>query len=734
MQTLPGNSVHFEHYLVLLKGFCPTVTGMIVFAHNHGIVWQDASGSLDPRQVEPSLKAFRESAEADSRVPLDDCTSVELVNLNNCHGEVALTLCLGIDGAQKVKQTVAANPSIALLNELLLADYEQSLALTSKEDELNNMTDELTRRYEELNLIYKAEDQALNIYHGRELLRQLVMNTSRFLNVDIIFLYIAGKNIAMHKYKNDNPLFESDKLFHYLRNSVYPLLETQQQSIVINHDEDSTQFNFEQQTPYKHIVSPVVNAENHVIGLLAIASQNFSVDFSNSDRNLLDVMSKKASKITQSHFDPLTGLENSNSFELIIKDLLKQTLGTNVNHAIANVDIDRMAVVNDISGRDAGDQLIRKVGQTLAGMVRSRDVVARIGSDKFGVLLENCDLPTAQTVMKKIAHGISAIELEWEGSSHQASVSIGIAPINAQTQSVTSLMNAAETARNISKERGRNTIHVLDMEDSNLLQRREQIRWVGRIQSALRDDRFVLYAQLIQPLQAKTVKPHYEILIRMLDDDGSVIPPGKFLPAAESFYLMSSIDYWVIDKTFSELAEHSQQSPQGCQVSINLSGQSLNDPVSFAAYIENKLEHHQLDARNICFEITESAAIANIDEARFFIDQVHELGCSFSLDDFGTGLSSFAYLKNLQVNFLKIDGSFVSDIVEDPVCESMVSAINQVGHAMQLQTVAEFVENDAIRQKLVKIGVDFGQGYGLGRPMPLRDIMSECAAAASKSA
>jgi EAL domain-containing protein (putative c-di-GMP-specific phosphodiesterase class I) len=367
-------------------------------------------------------------------------------------------------------------------------------------------------------------------------------------------------------------------------------------------------------------------------------------------------------------------------------------------------------------------------------MVRSRDVVARIGSDKFGVLLENCDLSTAQIVMKKIAHAVSAIELEWEGESHQVSVSIGIAPITAQAQSVASLLNASETARNVSKERGRNTIHVLDMDDSNLLQRKEQIRWVGQIQSALRDDHFLLYAQLIEPLKKKNGKPHYEVLLRLQDDGGSVILPGKFLPAAENFYLMSSIDYWVIDRTFSELARFRQGSEKLSGVSINLSGQSLGDPTGLAAYIENKLEHYQLNAREICFEITESTAIANIDDARVFIDQLSALGFEFSLDDFGTGLSSFAYLKNLQVNYLKIDGSFVSDIVQDPVSASMVAAINQVGHAMQLKTVAEFVENDAIKQKLAEIGVDFGQGFGLGRPQPLADILSSQARAASKSA
>ncbi len=715
------SSVHFEKYLRLLKGFHSAVTGMLVFDRDDEFVWQDSSDSVELERVQPQLKTFRHHDNDGELRQVNDELSLEIYNLKNGHDELVLTLCLSID-ASDPSLPVSAFEQIELLNEILLVEYEQSLALASKEDELNHMTDELTRRYEELNLIYKAEDQAMNIYHGRELLRQLVMNTSRFLNVDIIYLYIAGKNIAMHKFRGDNPVFHADELFRCLRDTVQPMLGDKKDAIVINHIDEAQQLGIDDDLPFKLVVSPVVNADSEAIGLLAIASQNFAVDFSNSDRNLLDVMSKKASKIAQSHFDPLTGLENSNSFELILKDLLKQSWGMDIQHAVANVDIDRMAVVNDISGRDAGDLLIKKVGQTLAGMVRSRDVVARLGSDKFGILLENCDLPTARIVMKKIAHAVSSIEMEWEGESHDVSVSIGIAPVNAQAQSVTSLLNAAETARNVGKNRGRNSIHVLDMEDSDLIERKEQIRWVGRIQSALRDDRFLLYAQLIQPLKKGSEKPHYEILVRMQDDDGSAIPPGKFLPAAENFYLMSSIDYWVVDHAFAELAEVSSQLPRGCQVSINLSGQSLNDPIGFAAYIENKIEQYKLDAGDICFEITESAAIANIDDARIFIDQVHELGCEFSLDDFGTGLSSFAYLKNLQVDYLKIDGGFVRDILKDQVSESMVGAINQVGQAMKLKTVAEFVENDAIRQKLANIGVDYGQGFGIDKPSLFREI------------
>ena len=716
-------NVHFQNYLTLLKEYCPAVKSLLIYDFEVNLIWQDEANYLDPKRIQPLLRVLKDGDSGSEVIELERGGFAELVRLDNEYGQMTLGLCLCLEqDGNPAPPDVSSKKSFILLSELLLADYQQGIALASKEDELNHMTDELTRRYEELNLIYKAEDQAMNIYHGRELLRQLVMNTSRFLNVDIIYLFIGGKNIAMHKFRGDNPVFQSEELFRCLRESVQPLLEVDKTAIVINHFDEAQQLGIGCELPFKLVASPVVNIDNEVIGVLAIASQNFAVDFSNSDRNLLDVMSKKASKIAQSHFDPLTGLENSNSFELILKDLLKQSGGVDVQHAIANVDIDRMAVVNDISGRHAGDQLIKKVGQTLAGMVRARDVVARLGSDKFGILLENCDLPTAKTVMNKIAHAVSSIDMQWEGEAHEVSVSIGIAPVTSQSQSVTSLLNAAETARDVSKDRGRNSIHVLDLDDSDLLRRKEQIRWVGRIQSALRDDRFILYAQLIQPLKSSADKPHYEILVRMQDDDGSPIPPGKFLPAAENFYLMSSIDYWVINQAFAELAEINREAKAACGVSINLSGQSLNDPSGLTAYIENKLEQYELDAGDICFEITESAAIAKIDDACVFIEQVHALGCEFSLDDFGTGLSSFSYLKNLQVDYLKIDGSFVRDILKDPVSESMVGAINQVGQAMKLRTVAEFVENDAIRQKLANIGVDFGQGFAIDKPSPFREI------------
>jgi diguanylate cyclase (GGDEF)-like protein len=723
MQHPPAASVHFDHYFALLKGFCASVRALVVFDHERNLVWQGSTEDANLEQVLAQLKPFHDSESDGQLTELGEGLSLEIIKLENEQQVMALTLFLCHGATKNTPQPAAENEKIGLLNELLLAEFEHCRELVNKEEELDHMTYELTRRYEELNLIYEAEDQAVNIHHGRELLRQLVMNTSRFLSVDVIYLYIGDKNIAIHKFMDDIPVFQCEALFDCLREKILPLLESGHSALVINHADEARLLGIEVEMPFKIVTSPIVNADARTIGLLTIASRDIAPDFSNSDRNLLDVMAKKASKIAQSHFDPLTGLENSNSFELILRDLLKHNWGKNETHAIANVDIDRMMVVNDISGRDAGDLLIKKVGQTLASMVRARDVVARIGSDKFGILLENCDLPTARMVMKKISLAVASLDMEWKGESHEVSVSIGVAPINSQSQSVTSLLNAAETARNLSKERGRNSIHILELEDSDLMRKKDQIRWVGRIQAALRDDRFLLYGQLIKPLVADSAKPHFEILMRMQDDEGEIIEPGEFMPAAENFYLMASIDSWVINQTFFELANINRVSgPPGCQVSINLSGQSLSDPYGFGAFIENKLEQYQLDASDICFEITESAAIANIEDARLFIDQVHALGCQFSLDDFGTGLSSFAYLKNLHVDYLKIDGAFVRDIILDSVCESMVSAINQVGHAMKLKTVAEFVETEAIKQKLIDIGVDYGQGSSISKPQLFRDI------------
>ena len=729
MTSTPGN-FQFDGYLPLLQSIYPDIDGLLVFDRDARLVWQDREKPSDHARMQSLVAEFLRG-ESDTRLQdLQDGDAVELIRLKRNPGDTILVLCLyGELQQQSTPAPVANDPPFVQLGKMLLENYCQNADLVCRKDELVTMTDELRRRAEELELIYRVEDQAIYTLHGRELLRQLVLNTSQILNVDVTYLYIAGNDISMPKYRNDNPLFHSNVLLDSLRDLVFPLLEDVSSPLVVNSGEDWYERCPKTKLPFKLVATPVVNGGGETIGLLAIAGQDSSTqEFIDSDRNLLGVMAKKASRIMESHFDSLTGLENNHSFELILNDLLRQSSERGISHSIANIDIDRLAVVNDISGHEAGDYLINMVAHKVADTVRAHDQVARLGSDKFGVLLKNCDLMTAKVIMKKVSYAVSSLDMVWEGRRHEISVSIGVAPISSQTESVTGLLDNAETARDVSKQRGRNNIHVLELEDINLLRRKEEIRWVGRIQEGLRDDRFCLYAQSIVPMKAKSNRPHYEILLRLQETDGTIVDPGKFLPAAENFYLMASLDLWVINQAFYELTVL-QRGPCAlrCQISINLSGQSLNDPYTLASYIENKLEEYELDGCDICFEITESAAIANLDEARVFIEQIRNLGCKFSLDDFGTGLSSFSYLKNLNVDYLKIDGSFVRDIVRDPVSESMVSAINQVGQAMQLETVAEYVENDEIKQKLIGIGVDYGQGFGFGRPVPINEIQANFA-------
>jgi diguanylate cyclase (GGDEF)-like protein len=731
--TTDYTNIHFSQYLALLNTLYPTVDGLIAFDRCGNQIWRQSPVTLDEEQLPALITKLLNATEDSHTHQLLSGDFAELIKLREPQGVPVLLLCLlSSQGDPAAMPRLAGQLAFSQLSAMLLADYCQNIELATRDNEVMQLTDQLTRREGELSLIYKAEDQAVNTYHGRELLRQLVQNTSRFLNDDVIYLYVASQNISMHRYRNDNAVFHADLLFDCIRDSIHPLLHKVARPLLANNVEERQKLGIEQELPFKFVACPITNSDGETIGLLATASQEIAAaDYTVSDCNLLEVMAKKASKIAQSHFDPLTGLENSHSFELILRDLLRQSRDRGVTHAIANIDIDRLAVVNDISGRAAGNHLIKMIAHKLVDMVRSHDLVARLGSDKFGILLKNCDLQTAGVIMKKLSHGVSSLDVEWEGKRHEPSISIGVAPITDQTLSVTGLLEAAETARNVSKQRGRNNIHVLDMEDRNLLRRKEQIRWVGRIQEAMRDNRFRLYAQLIEPIGSRSKRQHYEILLRLQEEDGHIIDPGEFLAAAESFYLMASLDLWVINQAFHELTLM-QRDPgqQQCQLSINLSGQSLNDPYTLASYIENKLEEYGLDGGSICFEITESAAIANLDEAALFIEHIRELGCKFSLDDFGTGLSSFSYLKNLNVDYLKIDGSFVRDIMRDPVSESMVAAINQVGQAMHLETVAEYVEDDEIRRKLVSMGVDYGQGFGIGRPALFSQIQADLAKSA----
>jgi len=425
----------------------------------------------------------------------------------------------------------------------------------------------------------------------------------------------------------------------------------------------------------------------------------------------------------QSTHDDLTGLLNRAQFEIRLARALEEIGLNGEQHAMFYIDLDQFKVVNDISGHEAGDALLCEVGHLLHVYAGVGDTLARLGGDEFGIILEHCSLERAETVARQILDGMQGLRFEWEGKSLNVTTSIGIVPMHSRGQSVKDVLSAADTACYMAKEQGRNRLHLFHPDDVDLARRQGEMRWVSRIHDAFAEERFFLYQQRLEPLNGRTESLHYEILIRMRDRKGEFIAPDVFLSAAERYSLIQTIDRWVVRTVFLWLRSNPRHLQQLMLCSINLSGHSLTDD-DFLAFLLQELSQHDLPADRICFEVTETAAVSNLAKASRFIDALRQRGCRFALDDFGSGMSSFAYLKNLPVDFLKIDGAFVRDIMEDEIDFAMVRSINDIGHVMGKKTIAEFVENEEIQERLRSLGVDYAQGYGVARPAPL-EILSD---------
>ena len=423
----------------------------------------------------------------------------------------------------------------------------------------------------------------------------------------------------------------------------------------------------------------------------------------------------------QASHDELTGLFNRREFERRLGKTMSETEPGRIVHALCYMDLDQFKIVNDTCGHIAGDELLRQFAAILREIIRDTDTVARLGGDEFGILFERCDIEVAERIAEKLLNRVREFRFVWEDFAFDVGVSIGLVSITSSEQSVTDIMSAADVACYSAKEAGRNRVSVYRLDDSELNQRHGEMRWVSRLGKALDENRFCLYCQRIVPVaDPKSGAPHYELLIRLLDEEGKLIPPLAFIPAAERYNLMTSIDRWVVRKAFETTAQHASIT-RGWLFSINLSGQSLSED-NFLKFVIDAFAKTGISPEQICFEITETTAMLNLTRATQFIAVLKGMGCRFSLDDFGTGLSSFGYLKALKVDFLKIDGSFVRHIASDSVNRAVVEAANQIGHAMGIQTVAEFVENDEILQLLRDIGVDFAQGYGVAKPQPMEEL------------
>ena len=421
----------------------------------------------------------------------------------------------------------------------------------------------------------------------------------------------------------------------------------------------------------------------------------------------------------QTSHDPLTGLINRREFEKRLASMMGALAGGGRQHAICYLDLDHLDMVNDTCGHRAGDAVLRQVAARLQTLVRGTDVLARMGGDQFAALLTDCNREDARAVAEKLRDAVRQLRFPWEDHVFEVSSSVGIACMDTTTLHFSDALSAAHAACLVAREDGSDRVRTFQAADLEYGHHHHLARWMQKVREAVENSRFQLLVQDIVSIEAgESRERHGELLVRMLDEHGGLVAPHTFLSAAERYNLMPAVDRWVIQHTFEALQNGAEALSSLDLCAINLSGQSLSDPEFLKDVIE-LLNATTVPAGRLCFEITETAVVENFDSARAFIAALKQRGCQFALDDFGSGMSSYSYLKHLPVDYLKIDGSFVRGMLEDPIDRAVVESINQIGHDLHMKTIAEFVENEEILSALTEVGVDYAQGSIISEPRPV---------------
>lgn len=719
-------SMHFDKYFVLLEKLLPLASGFVLC---------DANGMVVATYGDPLDVSASDYLHAGPCGQVDEGQQLADVNvLTTPEGGVllrrdisgsagmrfgSLLVCMGSELSQEDCCAIQA----------FAGSIDAAVSCIAREHELTNeldaMAQELGDRYEELNLVYDSGDETIEYNQEENIINQLLQNCVEYLEVSLVALIFPGEERTQFVVSATNPVKDPYALLQHFTKSFYSSVNPEQGYLIINEVSDPQRNSLSLDIPCKVLACPVLNSQGSTIANLVCLNHLVRPDFFNSDKNLLDVMSRKISKIIAANHDVLTGLINLHAFTYVLQDAIVSARNNGIPHVYLNIDIDQLGVINDNLGRKLGDDAIRVVSALLKSRLRAMDTISYLGEGRFGIVLEMCMLDQGATVAENLCQVVKEIPFSNGQEDIELSVSIGMTLVDPHASSTDSIFEAAELARDVAKKTGRNQVRVYRDDNSELVERKEQMQRVSYIQKAMRSNQFQIYCQEIRPTAATSEKYHFEILVRMIGESGEIIPPDEFIPTAERYNLMPLLDRWVIDNTFALLqANGLAQQPREGMVSINLSGQSLADE-ELTEYIGTMLSKYRLQSNCICFEITETSAFGNMQSARKIVDQVKAMGCQFSLDDFGTGLSSFSYLKELPVDFLKIDGSFVRTIIKDKISLAMVSSINQIGHVMGLKTIAEFVENDEITKQLRLIGIDYLQGYSISKPMPLAEYLAD---------
>jgi len=550
-------------------------------------------------------------------------------------------------------------------------------------------------------------------------LKSILQQAVEHVHVTTVALIVPDKSIALLRSSTQRPA--DTQLVARAHRHLLSLAQIRREPVIINKLAPNSAMGI---LPYKILSCALRSAAGKAIGVLALFREELGDVFSDRDARLAEILARKAVGIIESSFDAMSGLYTRPAFEQRVRAVVAG--GDRSRHWTAlYIDADQLHVINDSFGMHVGDSVLGQLGELIRRRLPPGAFAARISGDRFAVLLPT-QLDDAEKFAESLREGVELLGTSHGDARLHVSISIGVALLDTDSGELMHSLAAAETACKAAKDRGRNRVEVYKSNDVSLVRRFTDINIAGELRAAIDAGRLRLDAQLILPFaSADSPRPHFELLLRMVDEDGRTVGPDRFLSAANRYQLMPEIDRWVINRAIQLLKPQAELlAGRSVSFAINFSGQSLND-AEFVDFLLEAIGASGLDPALFCFELTENATIANIARAESLIRRLRRLGCGVALDDFGTGLSSLAYLRQLPVTMLKIDGSFVRDILKDPRAESMVRAIAQLARSMSIATVAEYVETDEIRTRLATLGVDYGQGFAIGRPGPLVDLLAE---------
>lgn len=587
----------------------------------------------------------------------------------------------------------------------------------SNQYNLGDLQRNLTTRDGDLELLIDASGS--NDEGDTDEFAHLVQNCVAHLNCTFGALIIPENNISMARTANGMPSAADSEALEKTQRHLLAWSQVQRRTVTLNRAPPNSPLGA---LPYKILACPILQGPQAVVGILALFKPASAPDFELRHIRIVELLGRRVAYVLQNAYDPATGLLTRPAFE---KRALATLAGkANAQHCVVYGDLDRLHVVNENHGMHVGDDIIARVGAVIRNNLGSRMSAARISGDRFALLFPECTLEMANRFAQSLCDNIAAIEYAIDDRVVEVSASLGVAAVPNSKLPLSHAMALAEVACKAAKDRGRKRVECYQEADRSIVRRYEDVSLMGTIQEALANDQFRLEAQPIVPL-AKNGGQRFELLLRMIDGNGETISPDKFFVAAERYQLATAIDRWVVQFALEVISSAAPAlKAMGIKFAINLSGQSLSDE-EFPDYLEHKLAEYELPPGLLSFEVTETAAVANIVRAEMLVRRLKDLGHDVALDDFGRGLSSLTYLKSLPVTDLKIDGGLVRDVVGNPRSQAMVSAIVQLAQAMKLRTTAECVESEAIQTAMTQLGVDYGQGFAIGRPQPLEHVLQE---------